>query len=595
MPGSFVNSAMHGSTNQSETPGRQNAQRLALIAYVGITLLAFLPALATPFFLDDHLHAAMVKGTFPVARSPIDLYDFVADDDRAAMLDRGFLPWWTHPQLTIRFFRPLSSVLLYADHRLFGDNAGAMHLHSLAWWVAAVLGARALFRRWFSPRVALIASIVFAVSPCHAMPLGWLANREALLSLAFGTFALGAFSRWRDGGAVKHALLAALFFALALLGGGEYALCFGGYVLAIDRARAAELRESLGRRLLGLVPFAVPAAAYLWVRAHLGYGTLGSGFYSDPLHDPVMFLSKAPWRATALVANGWLTLDAAYVNAWEKWSVFAAVVLIGVLGWVAIKRTFARLPTAERRTARWLLLGSFLAMAPVLAVVPSLRLMGVAMIGIAPVVAIVVDQAWFPGKPEETTRDAHAMRLFAIAVGFAHFVHGPITGFLNASSLRKDAAAFGDRVVWLREHAGGEDPTQAHIGVIRGTAPVFFAPFGIDRHGVGHWYVLAQTGHVLVLRKDERTFELVVAEDRSVYPAGDGNLYRSEDTPLRTGDIVHAAGMTATILAVGERGPRRVRITLDEDAGTLFWLNDASEQPKVAELPAPGFGAPFDP
>src|SRR5437899_1966801 len=139
------------STEPIETPGRRNARRLALFAYIAIALLAFLPAVLTPFFLDDHLHASMVEGSFPVARSP---------------------------------------------------------------------------------------------------------------------FELGAYSRWREDGSGRHALYATILFALALLGGGEYALCFGGYVLAIDRIRKDE--DGIAKRLVGLAPFALPAASYLWVRGHLG-------------------------------------------------------------------------------------------------------------------------------------------------------------------------------------------------------------------------------------------------------------------------------------------------------------------------------------
>jgi hypothetical protein len=566
-----------------------------LFAYIGVALLAVVPAVATPFFLDDYLHAAMVEGTFPVARSPFDLYDFVDDGDRGAMIDHGLLPWWTHPKLTIRFFRPLSSALLWADHKIFGAHALPMHVHSLAWWIAAIVGARALFRRWFPPRVAMLATIVFAISPCHAMPLGWIANREVLISLAFGTFALGALARFREAGGARDAIVAAVLFSLALLGGGEYALSFGGYVLAIEVVRR---RDPGPRRVLSWLPFALPAAAYLAARARLGYGTAGSGFYSDPLRDPGVFLRKVPWRGAALLSDGWLTIDPNYATTWQKWAVAGVVALVAVGLAVAVRRALADLHEDQGRTALWLLLGSTVALVPVLAVVPSLRLLGVAMVGIAPIVAIVVDHAWFPpgrARGEDTSRAANVERLVALTLGFAHFVHGPMTAFLDASQLRRDASDFGARVAWLRDQV--PDPTRAELGVVRGMAPVFFAPFGLDAkgHPPARWTVLAQTGHVLVLRKDARTFELVVPENRSIYPAGDGNLYRSDDAPLRAGDVVNAGGMRATVLEAGANGPRRVRLELDEDPARILWLRDDTDQLQVAELPDPGFGAPFDP
>ena len=98
------------------------------------------------------------------------------------------------------------------------------------------------------------------------------------MSLVFGALALVAQARWRDARRPRDGLVAVLLFAVSLLAGGEYALCFGGYVLAMD----VTIRESVARRVSGWAPFLVPAIAYLAVRGSLGYGTAGSGFYSDP-------------------------------------------------------------------------------------------------------------------------------------------------------------------------------------------------------------------------------------------------------------------------------------------------------------------------
>jgi len=213
-----------GSKRQTETRKksvwaslpRRSLLELALLLAIGATL--FSPAMGTPFFLDDHLQGAMVEGTFPSPRSPLNLYDFVDDANRTTLTDRGLLPWWSHPQLRIRFFRPLSSALLWLDHRVFGNAALPMHLHSLLWWVAAVLAVRALYKRFFSPRLTLMATAIFAFAPCHALPLAWLANRETLISLAFGGLALGANARWRDDGRLRDGALACVLFALGLLG-----------------------------------------------------------------------------------------------------------------------------------------------------------------------------------------------------------------------------------------------------------------------------------------------------------------------------------------------------------------------------------------
>ena len=159
-----------GAKGQSETrkKSRRPLLELALLFAIGAAL--FSPAVLTPLFLDDYLQGAMVEGTFPSPRSPFNLYDFVNEHDRATLTERGLLPWWSHPKLAIRFFRPLSSALLWVDHRVFSHAALPMHLHSLFWWAAAVLAVRALYRRVFAPRVTLLATAIFALAPCHALP-----------------------------------------------------------------------------------------------------------------------------------------------------------------------------------------------------------------------------------------------------------------------------------------------------------------------------------------------------------------------------------------------------------------------------------------
>lgn len=569
----------------------------ALTVIFAVGVLTFLPALFTPFFLDDHLHGAMAAGTFPVPRSPFDLYDFVGDDNRALFLERGLLPWWSHPQLTIRFFRPLSSALLWLDHRMLTVHPLPMHLHSFVWWALAVLAARTLFKRTFSPRVTGLATAIFAFAPCHALPLAWLANREALVSLAFGAVATAFYASFRQGRGARDAVVATGAFALALLGGGEYALCLGGYVVAIELVQ----RESFLRRASGLLPFVVPVVAYLLVRSSLHYGTRGSGFYSDPLSDPAAFLRTAPWRAIALVADGWFSLGAAsWVAQWERVVIAIVTLVATVLSYRSIRDAIRALPEAEARTATWMALGSLFALAPVLAVVPAARLLGVSMLGISPIVALVLDRAWFGEElPVTSNRKVVVQRqiagLVAAGLGFGHLVHDPVTSWLATRQFQRDAAEFAHRTHELRDLVGPLET--ANVGAIRGMAGTFFAPFALDPRGVTprRWVVLTHTGHVLLKRVDERTLDLIVGEGRTIYPKGDANLFRDERSALKPGDEIAVHGMRAIVRDVSADGPRAVRFVFDENPEALAWFTDDLDASRPATLPLLGFGKPFDP
>jgi len=277
----------------------------------------------------------------------------------------------------------------------------------------------------------------------------------------------------------------------------------------------------------------------------------------------------------------------------------AGIVLATMVGLVIpIRRAFAALEPRQRAALTWLLVGSLLALVPTLAVVPARRLLGVSMLGIAPVVAVLLERAWFPRSDEPRVsrgRGASLASLAALGLGFAQLVHGPGTAWLQTNQHRADASDFASRVAWLRGRVG--DPTTAKIGVVRGTAGVFFAPFSLDPRGVtpARWCVMAQAGHVLALRRDLYTVDLVATQGRGLYPIGERNLYRSEAAPLHTGDVIVVPGLRVTILEAGAAGPRSARFVFDDDPATLVWVNETFAETREVELPAVDFGEPFDP
>ncbi len=580
------------STRPALLAGRRGWLALGLLFLIGA--LVYLPALRSPFLLDDYLHASMIDGTFPAPRGPFDLYNFVNDTDRPVLIERGMLPWWSHPRLVIRFFRPLSSALLWADHRLLGNNPIPLHLHSFAWWAAAVLAARALFRRCFSSRVTWFATVIFALAPCHALPLAWLANREALVSLTFGALGLTAYMRWREARAPLQGALAAALFGLALLG-GEYGLSFGGFVLAFEIVRR---REALVRRGTGLLAFVVPAAAYLFARSARHFGAVGSGFYSDPFREPGSFLRTAPRRLVTLLADAWLSLDTETLSSsTPAWALALGAVVVVALLVVPLRRTLAELDEAPRRAALWLLLGSVFALAPVLAVVPSPRLLGASLLGTAPLVALILDRAWFHRVIEERRGQAELTGLVALLLGFAHLVHGPCTSWLVGRHFRQTASSFADHAAELEARL--PDPANAEVVVLRGISGAFFLPFALARDGKlpARWRILAQTGHALALRRGPRTLDIIVPADQSIFPAGQGNLFRSVSEKLAVGDVFDVPGLRVTVLELGKEGPRSVRFQFDRDleAAPLTWITERFDGFPEAVPPKQGFGMPFDP
>jgi len=580
-------------TNARPLVSPAQAHRAVPFFIAALGVFTFLPGLRSPRFLDDYLHTLMVDGRFPVQRSPFNLYDFIGDSERVVFTERGLLPWWAHPELKLRFFRPVSSALMWFEQRVLGFGVGMQHVHSFAWWLIAVLAARALFRRLLGERAALLATLVFAFAPCHALPLSWIANRNALLSLAFGTLALNAYVAWRTQRRARNGLASLVLFALALLS-GEYALCFGGYVVAFELTRTT---DRVAQRVLGLLAFFAPAAGYLVVRHALGYGTVGSGFYVDPLAEPWDFLRVAPLRLASLLGNGWLTLGTdtwLLGRAWE-WVIFPCIGLLAVGIALLLRRTYAALPPEQRSQARWLLIGSLLSILPVLSAVPSPRLMGIALLGIALQVGLILDQAWFPEPSVVRTRAFEWVGVAATVLGFMHFVHGPVTGWLGASTIQRSANRFVSDVAWIEKRLHALQASE--VVVLRGAVDSFFGPFALVVLGGPwtRWDILSDPQHLLTLRRDASTLELVAPEDSSLSPSDGFSLFRGAGLPLQANEEHRAARFTLRVLAVSEFGPTRARITFDEPIGEgQLWISRRGGRLHETPPPRIGYGIPSD-
>lgn len=575
----------------TETPWRRSRWGFWLVLLVGI--LVFSPAIRAPFWLDDYAQIAMSEGSYPAPRGPADLYDFVRQSERDMLVDRGLLPWWTNPRYKLRFFRPLSSSLLWAEHRVTNHQVLVMHLASFAWWAGAVAILLALLRRLFSERVALIAAAIFALAPCHSLPLAWVANREVLVSLVFGLSALLSLSRMASG-SVANAALAAVFFALALAG-GEYGLCFGGYALAFVVWRS-DLTKT--KRALALGSFAVPAFVYLAIRASLSYGAEGSGFYHDPLRSPAIFLESAPRRWVTLMVDAWTTIDFDIFGATAPWWAVAVIALVCTVTVVRpIRAAFAELTPVARKDASWLLTGSMIALVPMLAGAPSTRLVAVCVLGVAPIVALVVDRAWYPRAPRDKSGLAQQLRVAAATLAFFHFLHGPTWAFLLARGQRIAANDFAERADWLREHVG--DTSHANVIIARaGWDSVLFAPLAIDARGrpPAMWRTLVPSQHALMLRVDANTIDLIIPHGSGFFPITDNDLFRDPETPLHTGEQIVTTGMRVTVIDNGEVGPSRLRFVFDKnpDDPSLTWIIERYDGYRASPPPRIGFGAPLD-
>lgn len=348
---------------------------------LGLLCALSLPTLGFGLMADDYLQRMVIRSwqgeldlpsvlDVPMGHPLLDGFTFLHGDPDLADLEqeRGLLPWWAPVDIKARFFRPLTMATHLLDYTLWPRAPWGMHLHSLAWMVACLGLALALFRRLHAaPAVAVLAWLAFALEDSHGASVAWIANRNVFIALTFGLAALLAHHHWRAAGRVWAMPVAALCLALALAA-GEAALAVGGYLIAY--ALFLDPRRG-GRALASLTPYAVVGFVWAAVYHALDYGTAGADSYVSPLSwgfvaavaERTPILLAARWFQ--LPSDVWLGLPRAGQLGFTVGS--AALLLLLVRAWIPLLR--------EQPLARFWALGMVLAAIPVCASFPMDRLL----------------------------------------------------------------------------------------------------------------------------------------------------------------------------------------------------------------------------
>ena len=348
------------------------AHRLLPLVVAILAAVAMMPALTGGWQLDDYFQRVTLLGYGD--SKPIDT--FIQYIDRAhnlKQMDSGTLPWWGSPDLHQAFLRYTSTLTMMLDYRIWPNHPALMHLHSLLWLSAAVLVAALLYREVLGATwVAGLAALMYALDGAHAVPADYLANRNALIACCFGFLSVLAFVRWRKHGHATTRWVSVLMLALSLSAyemGLATVAYLASYSLIVDR-------DGIRARLMRLLPHGGVLGAWVLIYKLGNFGSHGSGFYLDPLHDPLGFAGLFCQRAAFLLMGQWSPLPAEMsmgpapgTSAFLHLSVFsfAIAAIVAVL--------FIPLVVRDR-VARFWGLGALLSLIPIAAVGPENRLLG---------------------------------------------------------------------------------------------------------------------------------------------------------------------------------------------------------------------------
>jgi len=565
---------------------------VALCIALGIVLRW--PAMDAGFRSDDYVQMAAVQGEFPAPRTAWDLFRFdgATAEDAQALIDDGYHPWWTSPRLRLSMWRPLSSLLMAGDHALLGPSPFLHHLHSLLWWVALCVVAAWVFHMLLPGRVAMLATLVFAIDEAHSIPLAWLANRSTLVACAFGFLALGLHIRWHrsGGGRVRWGSVAATVLSLAA---GEYALSALVYLWAFS---ALDATRPVSSRVRAAAPTFLCACAYLGLRTATGHGVSSSGFYIGPASDPLRFAAAALDRLPVLWGDALLGMPSAYwtqgaplraemlsllgverFRALPDWHSFQVTfgVLSVLVGYAAVRAVARAAPAQRDGHALWALaLGALLSVIPAGGSLPNDRLLIGMALGVSAVVGL------FAGGLIERVRSGPRMAP-ALVLSLIAFVHVGLATTRTRASSHGFARTSGALRDWSLAAAIPPQPIAAQTDIYIVSAGDFTTaanlPWVRDGHGASRprsYRRLSGASHAHDLhRTGDRTLEITVLSS-NLGSTFRGSLYRGSDEPIGPGTRFALRGLDVEVLASIDGNPYRMRFVFDRslDDPTLLLL-----------------------
>lgn len=364
---------------------------------VPLFLVFFSTVLALPSFWiglqwDDYIEKVSVvrpPAVTDVLHSPLNMFTFATGDlsENRTLMDKGWLPWWSLPNLKMAFFRPLSALTHWLDYGLWPGHTWLMHVHNFVWFGLLLLTVTRLYSRLLgNGATAFLAALLFTCDDAHGMPMGWVANRNAVIAALFAMLALLFHDLWKRDGWKAGAFLAPLSLLLGLLAGE---MTLAGTAFLVSYCLFLQEGNWKGRLLSCLPSLAVSGVWFLGYRA-MGFGTFGSAWYSDPGHDPLAFLLGVLERAPVLLFAQWGFLPAdLYVLLTPLGRLLFWALSLGFLA--LLLRLF--LPVLKgRKEARFFLLSLLLSLFPICTTLPFDRLL--LLVGFAAMGLLAVFLAW---------------------------------------------------------------------------------------------------------------------------------------------------------------------------------------------------------
>jgi len=268
---------------------------------------------------------------------------------------------WVHG-----WFRPLVSVSIWVDQHIWGLAPWGYHLSNLLlqWFNSVLVGwvfiqlVRLFTKETFDKallRWGAVAACIFAILPCHAESVSWIADRTDLLASFFALVAVSFYLGARIKGRIPW--LGWICFALALAT-KESVVVIPPALFLIEIALGKTQRSLRTWFYLGF--WFVMVLAYIPIRSHF-VGALIGGYGVQAFRASPVFLLEQPFLSLGhIVFPGLLPLHSWFKHyPFETWRhLNLALFLFAGLSVLLVQVIWAQ--KLQPRRLSWILLGASL-------------------------------------------------------------------------------------------------------------------------------------------------------------------------------------------------------------------------------------------
>jgi len=156
-------------------------------------------------------------------------------------------------------YRPIVHISFAIEHQFLGEHAFISHFINLVLYLITILLLFKLCLKWFDEKninAALLASLIFAVHPIHTEAIASIKNRDELLALLLGLFAVYNAMKYINTNKLIWLIIAVIAFALGMLAKKSiYPILVVVPIILITLQQV-----SLRKILLTVVMFSIPSA-----------------------------------------------------------------------------------------------------------------------------------------------------------------------------------------------------------------------------------------------------------------------------------------------------------------------------------------------